>query len=281
VVLHLPAFSDADRKAPPPQQPEQAAPAGSASSSNAAAAAGTGAGAAGQPRPARSGGLLACLCPAMHAAESRSSPGGVTAQPAALPQPPQQQQSSPQPAPQPAPPHPSFEWDPLRQPPQPPDGPGEPGPAPHDPYGDAAPFGLGPRACPAGSLSLVACREVRASGNGWGRPPRLLSCERNKRGPDHRSETGAAPRLRPVQLLWRDAAAVLCSLSLSPLAHRCACAWPSQVLCALLKAYSVELREPERWGAAAGPGAWFRRCDMVPTIQLPDGVGLLLRRLTA
>ncbi|PNH03038.1 hypothetical protein TSOC_010934 [Tetrabaena socialis] len=48
--------------------------------------------------------------------------------------------------------HPSWVWDPLRKAPE--DG------ADPDPYGDAAPFGIGPRACPAGSLSLVIAREV-------------------------------------------------------------------------------------------------------------------------
>lgn len=52
----------------------------------------------------------------------------------------------------PVPLHPSWTWDPMR-PAAPPDGPA-------GPYADAAPFGMGPRSCPAGSLSFVIGREV-------------------------------------------------------------------------------------------------------------------------
>ncbi|KXZ45948.1 hypothetical protein GPECTOR_49g532 [Gonium pectorale] len=48
----------------------------------------------------------------------------------------------------------SWEWDPKRPPP----------PAGcRDRYGEAAPFGIGPRSCPAGSLSMVLAREVLCS----------------------------------------------------------------------------------------------------------------------
>lgn len=54
----------------------------------------------------------------------------------------------------------SWTWDPLRPTPSASGGDEGDGDRPADPFAAAAPFGIGPRACPAGSLSVVIARDV-------------------------------------------------------------------------------------------------------------------------